>query len=215
MAGQEDGRSGGARAAVDEVASRRSLRPPWPSRRDSNGSDQDGGQVERTRRDRRGAEPADRGGAERAERHEGRWAPIFRQFLKFITVGLLNTAVELVVYNALLLIHPAHNARILTLYSTVGVVTAIINSYIWNSRWAFREARDRRGHSTLRQQVLFFIQAVINIGINDIVTVGLTPALVAALPVPIVLSQNMAKVGAMATSSLSSYAMLRLVVFAS
>jgi len=212
MAGRDGGRSSG-RVAVDEATPRRGLKTVWSNRRDSNGSDEDSGA--RTGRERPGAPRVEGDAAERTDRREGRWAPIFRQFLKFITVGLLNTAVELVVYNALLLIHPAHNARILTLYSTIGVVAAIINSYVWNSRWAFKEARDRRGHSTLRQQVLFLIQALINIGINDIVTVGLTPALVAALPVPIVISQNMAKVGAMATSSLSSYAMLRLVVFAS
>lgn len=148
-------------------------------------------------------------GQERRWEHWG-WV---RQFLKFITVGLLNTAVELIIYNICLAIHSTVHPATLTLYSTLGVGGAILNSYVWNSRWAFREARARSGVSAMKQRVLFVIQALVNIGINDAVTVVLTPALVGTHIMPAVVSQNLAKVVAMMTSSFSSYAMLRLLVF--
>lgn len=135
------------------------------------------------------------------------------QFLRFVTVGLLNTAVELVVYNALLAIHNPHNLAILTMYSTLGVTAAIVNSYLWNSRWAFRGRRAPHGRNAVRQRFLFIAQAVINIGINDAVTVGLTPALTGLDLIPRVAAQNLAKVIAMGTSSVSSYLMLRWFVF--
>jgi len=135
------------------------------------------------------------------------------QFLRFVTVGLLNTAVELIVYNALLAIHDPHNLTILTIYSTLGVIGAIANSYIFNSRWAFRGYRAPAGRTAVRQRFLFIAQALVNIGINDVVTVGLTPLLTGWDIIPRVAAQNLAKVLAMGTSSVSSYLMLRWFVF--
>lgn len=135
------------------------------------------------------------------------------QFLRFITVGLMNTAVELLVYNALLAIHNPHSLTILTVYSTLGVGAAIVNSYLWNSRWAFRSSRAHHGRSALRQRFLFIAQALVNIAINDVVTVGLTPLFTDADFIPRVVAQNLAKVVAMLTASFSSYLMLRWFVF--
>ena len=143
-------------------------------------------------------------------REHGPWVS---QFLRFITVGLMNTAVELIVYNALLAIHNPHSLTILTLYSTLGVCAAIANSYLWNSRWAFRGNAAHHGHSARRQRFLFIAQALVNIAINDAVTVGLTQALTDWDLIPLVAAQNLAKVVAMATSSVSSYLMLRWFVF--
>ncbi|MBO0694446.1 MAG: GtrA family protein [Acidimicrobiaceae bacterium] len=142
------------------------------------------------------------------------WGPAWLyQFLRFVTVGLINTAVELIVYNALLAIHNPHSLTILTLYSTLGVCAAIVNSYLWNSRWAFRGQSAQHGRSAVRQRVLFIVQALVNIGINDAVTVGLTPGLTSLDLIPRVAAQNLAKVLAMCTSSVSSYLMLRWFVF--
>jgi putative flippase GtrA len=143
-------------------------------------------------------------------REQGPW--VF-QFLRFITVGLMNTAVELIVYNVLLAIHNPHSLSILTVYSTLGVSAAIANSYLWNSRWAFRGNAVQHGHSARRQRFLFIAQALVNIAINDAVTVALTQALTDWDLIPLVASQNLAKVVAMATSSVSSYLMLRWFVF--
>lgn len=152
------------------------------------------------------------GGSAAPPRHPHGPAWLF-QFLRFAAVGLLNTAVELIVYNALLAIHNPHSLSILTVYSTVGVGAAIANSYLWNSRWAFRGYRAPHGRSAVRQRFLFIAQAVINIGINDAVTVGLTPVLTGLDLIPRVAAQNLAKVLAMGTSSVSSYLMLRWFVF--
>jgi putative flippase GtrA len=144
---------------------------------------------------------------------QGRWGWI-RQFLKFVTVGLSSTAVELIVYNSLLQIGNPHNLQILTVYSTLGVVAAIVNSYAWNSRWAFKQARVHGGRRAMRQRALFLTQSLVNVGINDAVTIVVTPPLTGLDLLPLTVSQNLAKAVAMSTSSVSSYLMLRRFVFA-
>lgn len=143
----------------------------------------------------------------------GHLKDVFFRFLRFVTVGVVNTAVELVVYNLLLVIHNPHNLKVLTVYSTAGVVAAIANSYLLNSRWAFRGAKAEGGTSAMRQRLLFIAQALVNIGINDAVTVAITPLLTNADFLPLQVAQNLAKVVAMATSSASSFMMLSWFVF--
>lgn len=137
-----------------------------------------------------------------------------KQFAKFVTVGVLNTAVELIVYNGLLQLTSSNpGVALLSLYSTLGVTAAILNSYLLNTRWAFSGQSRETQRGKWRQRLLFLAQAGVNIGINDGVTIGITPLLVGAHVFPVVVAQNLAKVLAMGASSMSSYVMLRLVVF--
>ncbi|MHB8506334.1 MAG: GtrA family protein [Acidimicrobiales bacterium] len=140
-----------------------------------------------------------------------RW---YRQFLKFGTVGVFNTGLELALFNALLLVHPPrHDLALLTLYSTLGVVVALVSSYALNTRWVFRHAAHTPGAPVWRRRLLFVVQAGVNIGINDAVTVGLTAGLSALGAFPVVIDRNIAKFAAMFSSSVFSFFVLRHVVF--
>jgi putative flippase GtrA len=62
------------------------------------------------------------------------------QFAKFGLVGVLNTAISLVIYYAFLFINP-------TLYilgNTVGFVVSVLNSYYWNNKYVFQKSE--QGH---------------------------------------------------------------------
>ena len=58
----------------------------------------------------------------------------FWQFIKFAIVGVLNTLVDFAVFQAFnLLLGWVYAAQVL------GYTAGMINSYVWNSGWTFRE----------------------------------------------------------------------------
>jgi putative flippase GtrA len=122
-----------------------------------------------------------------------------------------STGIELALYNILLLIYPARSRVLLLVYSTVGVVGAIVNSFLWNSRWAFRAGAARSGRRAARQRLLFAVQAGCNIAINDGLVGLMATPLLAVLPVAA--AANLAKVAGMSAASLFSFVVLRLIVF--
>ena len=81
----------------------------------------------------------------------------FVQLLKFILIGASNTLLDLVVTFALNAIF-----GIYYLAKIIGYACGILNSYIWNSRWTFREERRRDA-----REILTFIAV-------NLVTLGLS-----------------------------------------
>ena len=71
------------------------------------------------------------------------------QAVRFITVGLINTAVDLGVFYLLSLIP----GMPLVVAKTLSYIVGICNSFVWNKYWTFGAARSRRG---LREFGLFF-----------------------------------------------------------
>jgi putative flippase GtrA len=99
------------------------------------------------------------------------------------------------------------------LYNTLSVLAAVVNSYIWDSRWAFRGGAAHHGRKAARQRLLFVAQSGANIGINDGVVAVLAPALLALQFLPVAGAENLAKLAGMSSASLFSFVVLRLVVF--
>lgn len=87
------------------------------------------------------------------------------QLLKFVLIGASNTLIDLIVCRALqALFGTFSDAAFLTYYlpKIIGYVCGILNSYIWNSRWTFREERRRDA-----REILTFIAV-------NLVTLGLS-----------------------------------------
>ncbi|MGH3436370.1 MAG: glycosyltransferase [Sciscionella sp.] len=135
------------------------------------------------------------------------------QLPAFLGVGLLNAVIDVVVFNALLLVAPTESVMRLALYNTVAVVAAIVNSYWWNSRWTFRRERATGGRPLAWQRTTFLLQAVLNIVINDLVLTTVTMVLAGAVMLPVWLNTNLAKALAMASSSMFSFVIMKLLVF--
>lgn len=131
------------------------------------------------------------------------------RYTKFLIVGTANAVVDLGVLNGLLAVSPVKSSFAIFIYNTVAVACAIINSYFWNRHWTFADAAD----GSVREKWLFWLQAVLNIALNDIIVVWLSSYLVFVRAVPLYISSNAAKGLAMLLSSSLSYAMMRLVVF--
>jgi putative flippase GtrA len=80
-----------------------------------------------------------------------RW---YKQFIKFGLVGVTNTAIDFAVYWFLtrqFIFWSQHKV----LASIVAVSIAIMNSYMWNSRWTFRAIT--RSRSTLTTAARFIV----------------------------------------------------------
>lgn len=138
-----------------------------------------------------------------------------RRFGRFVVVGATNALVDLGAFNLFYFVAPTRNPGQLVLYNTAAVIAAMVNAYIWHSRWTFRDRAATGGAGRWRQRSAFAAQAALNIGINDGVLAGLAAALNAGQVIPATVANNAAKVLAMMTASLTSYVVMKLVVFRS
>ena len=132
-----------------------------------------------------------------------------RQYARFLMVGVSNAVVDLAVLNALLWADPTRNPLTLVAYNTLAVALAILNSYLWNTRWTFRAEATH----TQRERLLFIGQAIINILVNNLVLLGATALLPPTLGGAFLIWSNVAKLAAMIVASTLSFLLLRAVVF--
>lgn len=79
------------------------------------------------------------------------------QMVKFAIVGVLNTVVDFGVFQTLnLLLGWVYAAQVL------GYTFGVINSYLWNSNWTFREQRTR----SFREMMLFLLVNFASLGVS-------------------------------------------------
>ena len=81
----------------------------------------------------------------------------FWQMVKFAIVGVLNTLVDFAVFQTLnLTLGWVYAAQVL------GYTFGVINSYLWNSNWTFREQRTR----SAKEMILFLLVNVASLGVS-------------------------------------------------
>ena len=80
-----------------------------------------------------------------------------RQIVRFAVVGVLNTLVDFAVFQTLnLTLGWVYGAQVL------AYICGIINSYVWNSNWTFREQRTR----SFREIALFIVVNLLSLGVS-------------------------------------------------
>ncbi len=131
------------------------------------------------------------------------------RYIRFLFVGFTNAVVDLGILNLLLFVFPTQNVFMLLLYNTVAVFFAIINSYIWNTRWTFHVYKQVRNY----QKMLFTGQAIVNIIINNAALYVLSLFLPISNTLGYFIGNNIAKLIAMVLASSSSYLLLSFIVF--
>ncbi|HEX6922908.1 MAG TPA: GtrA family protein [Bacillales bacterium] len=89
----------------------------------------------------------------------------FVQYSKFNLIAISNGIMDIGSLNLMIWLWPTDNNWIVVIYSAVAYLLAVINSYIWNSRYTFRQETER-GH---RQKILFGLQAVVSFIIHNLV----------------------------------------------
>lgn len=82
-----------------------------------------------------------------------------QQVLKFGTVGVMNTAIDLGVLNLLL-----YGGAAPLVANSIAFSLAVTNSFIWNKHWTFRSY-----HGVWWQQMLlFFLVAIVGLGLSNL-----------------------------------------------
>ncbi|WP_022792549.1 GtrA family protein [Marinococcus halotolerans] len=130
------------------------------------------------------------------------------QALQFSVIGVTNAVVDIGALNLLLFLFPSEERMTLTLFNTIAYALAVTNSYIWNVFITFRDS----AKGSTRQRLVFIIQGLISLGINNAVFLGFN-ALFQALGVPTWIRQNLAKGLAMLASFTASFFMMKYFVF--
>lgn len=101
-----------------------------------------------------------------------KYAPLAGQFIRFAIIGLINTGVDFLVLNLLIWATGIKEGNGLIPLNIISFTVAVINSYILNKRWAFK---DQTTGDTAKKFTNFLIISVIGALINTaIVRFGAT-----------------------------------------
>ncbi|GGM35957.1 hypothetical protein GCM10011351_22480 [Paraliobacillus quinghaiensis] len=133
------------------------------------------------------------------------------QILQFGTIGISNAVVDIVLLNVFLWIWPTTNPTLLFTFNTIAYVCAIINSYIWNTKYTFRH----RAYFSKKELTWFILQAFIALLINNVVFIGLIELFIiqSYISLPSFIARNISKGVAMFLSSTASFFLMRYIVF--
>jgi len=138
--------------------------------------------------------------------HNKRKGPL--QFLQFSMIGMVNAGIDIGALNLLLITFPTDEKILLVLFNSIANSLAVLNSYFWNAKITFRHTA--KGSNW--QRFTFILQGIVNLGISNFVFLA-AEILLENISVPNWLRYNLAKGLAMMLSSLSSFFMIKYVVF--
>ncbi|WP_377891088.1 GtrA family protein [Alkalihalobacillus sp. R86527] len=133
-----------------------------------------------------------------------------KQVISFSAIGIMNALVDIGALNLLMLLFPTDDRIQLIIYNSIAYTLAITNSYFWNAKLTFpsKAIYDRR------QVILFLVQAVIALGVSNLVFYGALFLFdLEWLSIPNYIERNIAKGLAMFLSSASSFFMMKHIVF--
>ena len=89
-----------------------------------------------------------------------------RQAALFCIVGVINTAVDIIVLNGLIfLTGTGHSGPLFTFYKTVSFAAALLNSYYMNAKWTFSE-ESRGGRPSVAQGAQFIVISILSSIVN-------------------------------------------------
>jgi len=90
---------------------------------------------------------------------------IIRQFIKFVLVGLINTAVYFGSLNLFMIVSRIHQGWWYSIFVAVAFVVSAVNSYFWNKRWTFQKGKQLERKEFSKFMTLCTISFFINVGI--------------------------------------------------
>ena len=88
----------------------------------------------------------------------------FIQLIKFALVGVLNTLVDFLVYTLLVLVFgiSENNVFMIGLFTLIAYACGVLNSFILNTRWTFRQEYKR----TAKERVMFVVVNIVSWGFS-------------------------------------------------
>ena len=131
-----------------------------------------------------------------------------KQLLQFGLVGGLNTILDLLVLNALLLLFPTTSTLTLLAYNALAFSIGAVNSFFLNKYWTFGHKQG----TTLKELSRYTIAALCGVGWSTLV-LWLASTVLHPLAVNPTLWANAAKIVSIGSNALLSYLGMRLWVF--
>lgn len=123
------------------------------------------------------------------------------QFAKFGAVGILNTAIDFLVLNLMLVVLGGASGASLVFSNSVAFLVASANSYVWNRKWTFSEG----GSGSLKQFSFFLMLTLGGVIINTLILFWAVNGLERPSGLSPWLWVNLAKTGATAASMMWNY----------
>lgn len=136
-----------------------------------------------------------------------RYKTSFFEYFRYCIVGISCAIIDLGALNGLLYFFPTEKTAMLTLYNSAAYGLAVLNSYIWNSKYTFKVKK------TPRQFIAFIVQALISLVIANLVFLFGLWLFGFASGVPKWIKTNIAKALSMFLSSTASFFFNKLIVF--
>ncbi len=130
------------------------------------------------------------------------------QMLRFVLVGGLNTVVDLLILNMLLLLFPTNSTRMILIFSAIAYSLGAVNSFLLNKYWTF----GYRQRTSWREVVRFIVTTLCGIGWSSIILWLAGNALHPILINPTIWA-NTSKVVAICGTALINYLGMSLWVF--
>ena len=131
-----------------------------------------------------------------------------RQMVRFGLVGGLNTLLDLLILNVLLLLFPTTSTITLLAYNALAFSLGAVNSFLLNKYWTF----GHRQNTTLKELSRFMITTLCGIGWSTLV-LWLASIVLHPLVLNATLWANAAKIVSVVSGALLSYLGMRLWVF--
>jgi putative flippase GtrA len=130
------------------------------------------------------------------------------QVLRFGLVGGLNTIVDLLILNMLLLLFPSNSTRMILIFSAIAYSIGAVNSFLLNKYWTF----GYRQRTTWREVARFIVTTLFGIGWSSIILWLASNALQPILINPTIWA-NASKVVAICGTVMINYVGMSLWVF--
>ena len=99
-------------------------------------------------------------------KHNARGHKSWVQLIRFSAVGGLNTVLDLLVLNALLLLRPTSSSWLIALYTAIAYCVGAINSFQLNKNWTFTH----RQPTTWRELRRFSLATLLGLSWNSLFT---------------------------------------------
>ncbi len=103
-----------------------------------------------------------------------RWLGFIQQFVKFVIVGFLNTAIDFGVLNLLSLYTGLTSGLIIGGVNIPGFIIAATNSYFWNKFWVFAKEKKEGERTNYGDFLTFALVVTVGVLLNGGVVIVLT-----------------------------------------
>lgn len=132
------------------------------------------------------------------------------QIIQFSFIGVSNAVVDIGSLNLLLLLWPTQDSSLmLLLFNTISYTLAILNSYIWNTKFTFNHTVE----FNYTEKGMYLLQALVALIISNVVFISCFKLLGNVDFISTFINQNVSKGAAMFLSSSASFLFLKFWVF--